>query len=113
MALPSGLLIDVYKCHDSRHSLGISSKHNKGLVIGQGIPHIHSGYEGELILKLCRSQTNKTAILVPIQYDGKYTMFGGNFGFTGDRRFLLAVRDIYGKYNMFYGAIPIHDIIGD
>jgi hypothetical protein len=71
-----------------------------------GIPPIFPA-NGLPVIRLEANGRTGTARLVPLECEGKWTMFGGCFGHTSDSRFTAAVRAIVGF--PFYGAVPIHD----
>ena len=47
--------------------------------------------------------------LVPLEGEGRWTMFGGNYAATSDSRFSDAIEKMLG--HRFYGAVPVHDRI--
>jgi hypothetical protein len=102
-----GLLLSIYRnaggdCTNG----GVSSQHDSALVIGPGIPELFDAGEHP-VLRLEQNRSSKNVRLVPVTLDHKWTMFGGNFGYTSDSRFGNAVKALCG-YD-FYGAVPIHD----
>lgn len=107
-----GLLISIYRtgAYGDCTNGGVSSKANKALVVGPGIPEIFDAGDRP-VLRLEANRGTGTARLVPVGETG-WTMMGGNFGYTSDSRFSEAVRAIY-QANCpgadFYGAVPIHD----
>ena len=103
-----GLTIHIYRTvglGDCTNG-GVSATVDEALVIGDGIDGIFEAH-GRPVLRLVTNRGGKTARLVPVSLAGRWTMFGGNFGYTSDSRFAEAVRKIYGS--TFYGAVPIHD----
>ena len=83
------------------------------LVIGDTVegyidPAQTSGpYADRPLFRLVRGAGPGIARLVPVAYEGRWTMFGGNYGACSDSRFSAAIEGITG--NPFYGAVPIHD----
>lgn len=45
--------------------------------------------------------------LIPVELDGKWSMFGGNFAFSSDSRFSEAVEKLLG--HSFGGAVKVFD----
>ena len=105
-----GLIISIYKSRshgkdEDFTNRGVTANAEEALVVGDGIPGIFEA-NGRPVLRLERNRRGSTARLVPAD-ETRWTMFGGNFGYTSDSRFSEAVRAIYGSD--FYGAVPIHD----
>lgn len=104
-----GLPIGIYKeAGRTSSNGGVSEFHDRALVIGAGIPEIFDD-AGLPVLVLMPGNLPGCAKLVPAFTGGKWTMFGGAFGYTSDSRFHEAVERIIGCRS--YGAVPIHDRI--
>lgn len=95
-----GLIIYVYKNNlGDCSNFGMSSKFEKLILVGDGIPEIFEGTE-ENSVKISHKNVSgeKYTYLEPITKNpGQWNMFGGNFGYCSDSRFPA-------KY-----PLPIHD----
>lgn len=107
-----GLVVQIYRTAgpDCTNG-GVSVKHDEALVIGEGIPEIFDAHDRPVLRLVNGLGKAKTARLVPVAVEHKWTMFGGNFAFSSDGRFRHAVDAICGA--AMNGAVPIHDRVED
>jgi len=98
-----GMIVDIYKNVTDCSNGGLSSKHNRCLLIGEEIPRIFNGENMPVVTVVKRNINNGTYLTAyPVRGDGNVDrsgMFGGCFIYSSDSRF----RKI-GKY-----PIPLHD----
>lgn len=102
-----GLIVSVYRDASSNYDCtnnGASSRFTKLTLVNVDGPFEPS--EDAPAAKLCKGPINSVNI-VPVEVEGKWTMFGGNYAATSDSRFSDAVSRILGF--PFYGAVGIHD----
>ena len=88
---PAGLLVSVYRDESIGDCTngGVSSRVNQVILVGEGIPPIFEVREGLPALYLVKGRGGREWIATP---DGQYNMFGGNFIFSSDSRFIAISR---------------------
>lgn len=119
-----GLFVNVYRSGDFLIDLdepreeflpsdctmnGISSKAGRLMIVNvcEGLfDPVDCGYP---LAKLVKGNVPKSAKIVPYgdEWDGKWTMFGGNYASSSDARWGVAVAKLTG--NAHSGPVPIHD----
>lgn len=101
--MKKGLLVEIFKpVWGSCSNNGLSSKADKCIIIGNGVPEIFSVTDDSPAVQVVERQLNHGPYLTayPVDKDGKVDtgcMFGGTFIYTSDARFPA-------KY-----PIPLHD----
>jgi len=113
-----GMLVNVYKtsygddplgCTDCTNG-GISSKTNTLCVTNVDGPFSPSDKHPAAVLVMAEPIGGRKILRIePADADGKWTMFGGNYGGTSDSRFGEKCRELLGQ--SWYGAVAIHDRI--
>jgi len=94
MSNKKGFLVDVFSNDSDSTNGGISGRNKRLMVIGScddfDLPEIFNYEDGDdNVMKLVMRDVgfNRFPIIVPLDYDEKHYMFGGNFGWTSDSRF--------------------------
>ena len=100
-----GLIVEVYKfpLGDATNN-GVSGR--VGALTLTNVDGPFEPTERAPAAKLVKRSTGNLTI-VPDGLEGKWTMFGGNFGYTSDSRFNEAVRELSGYAHGF--PVAIHD----
>jgi len=104
-----GLIVNVYASRDGYDCTlnGVTNRFDQLCVINVDGPFEPS--DDCPAVRLEKGAMDGIAVLRPIEADGQWTMFGGNYAATSDSRFSRAVEKITG--HRFYGAVPVHDRI--
>ncbi len=90
---PRGLPVIIYHCPLGDYTNGgASSKYDRAILIGEGLPELSEAYDGEPVFTLVKRDLFGQEYLhvEPIKTEankGKWYMFGGNFCHTSDSRF--------------------------
>ena len=102
-----GIIIDVYR-NDGQDCTnnGVSANHSRLTVVN--VPGPFEPSENAPAVKLVKGAFDGCAKIVPVDLEGRHTMFGGNYGATSDSRFSNALREITG-YEWPSSAVAIHD----
>lgn len=98
-----GMIVDIYKHFTDCSNGGLSSKHNRCLLIGEGIPKIFNGENMPVVTIVKRDINNETYLTAyPVREDGNVDrsgMYGGCFIYSSDSRFR--------KVSAY--PVPLHD----
>ena len=102
-----GLIVNVYKDHSAYDCTcnGVTNRFESLCVINVDGPFEPT--EDCPAVTLEHGTIPGIAVLKPVEAEGKWTMFGGNYAATSDSRFSDAIEALIG--HRFYGAIPVHD----
>lgn len=103
-----GLVVSVYSHKGSDYDCtcnGVTNRFDTLCVVNVDGPF--EPMEDRPAVTLEHGALPGTAVLKPVECEGSWTMFGGNYAGSSDSRFNRAVENLTG--NRFYGAIPVHD----
>lgn len=105
--MTKGMIVNIFRTDRQDCSNGgISSKFDRALLIGEGIPEIFEDADlPKIVLEKGNLQGTVKAMLADT--GGKWSMFGGCFVHSSDSRFSEAVERITGS--KFYDAVALHD----
>lgn len=95
-----GMLIEVYRNgYQDCTNNGVSKDSRTLMLVGEGVPEIFEAGDTPVV-RLVKGPYN-TLRLVPDAVKDHWHMFGGNFGYSGDSRFVNLLED------MGYDAAPV------
>lgn len=94
-----GLMVYVYRTNYDATNGGVTSSHDRVLLVGEGVPEVFKASDDLPALRLVKRIIGGNPYLhaEPIEKHGKHHMFGGNFIYVSDSRFP-------NRY-----PIPVHD----
>ncbi len=91
MEKKKGMLVSVLRQSDDCTNNGLSSKKDRLILVGPGIPRIFEVEDDEPHLVLVKRElfgkTHFSAVPSDLVEKRKHSMFGGNFCYTSDSRF--------------------------
>ena len=100
-----GFSVSVYTDGSDCTNGGISARHKTLMVVGKcdefDMPQIFNFEDGDdnvMELRMRDVGFARFPIIVPLDYDEKQYMFGGNFGWTSDSRFKGSPIKIFDRY---------------
>ena len=102
-----GMIASIFVDSDSNYDCsngGISSRHRRVCVMNVEGP---SQPDADIPAVVLLQGALGSVKIVPVECEGKQTMFGGAFVHTSDSRFSRAVEKLLG--HRFYGAVALHD----